>query len=215
MFQIAIGEYGKCKKQGKDGTTRQMLDNLESVKQDCAWLEEAFSKYGTISFGPDIDPKDDKENKIRNMFKMTNEPSFQTIATSRTELRKLLEKNKHKKVLVVYVFAGHGMDRGEQVIVLNEFDKREGFYKCWKAENMIRRLAEKFQNSFHLAFYACCREVYDPNRHCGGFTDTEEVSKQVSNDQEDQEEQAQVKNDGTRGGDDAVLLPPIEIQNMI
>ena len=57
--------------------------------------------------------------------------------------------------------------------------------------------------------------MYDPNRHCGGFTDTEEVAKQVSNDQEDQEEQAQVKNDGTRGGDDAVLLPPIEIQNMI
>ena len=115
------------------------------------------------------------------MFKMTNEPSFQTIAASRTELRKLLEKNKHKKVLVVYVFAGHGIERGEQVIVLNEYDKNEGFYKCWKTENMIRSLAEKFENSFHLAFYACCREAHAPDRHCGGFTGTdEEVAKQAA-----------------------------------
>ena len=35
-----------------DGTIKQMMANLPTVKQDCAWLEEAFSRYGPINFGP-------------------------------------------------------------------------------------------------------------------------------------------------------------------
>ena len=42
----------------------------------------------------------------------------------------------------------------------------------------MRNFARRFQNSFHLAFYACCREIHNPARHCGGYTGTdEEVAK--------------------------------------
>ena len=63
-------------------------------------------------------------------------------------------------------------------MVLNEFRQSKGYYEMFKVEAMIRNFARKYQNSFHLAFYACCREIYDPERHCGGYTGTdEEVTK--------------------------------------
>ena len=63
-------------------------------------------------------------------------------------------------------------------MVLNEFRKSKGFYELYKVEAMIRNFARKFQNSFHLAFYACCRETFDPERHCGGYNGTnDEVAK--------------------------------------
>ena len=116
------------------------------------------------------------------MFKMLDEPTLEQMKATRTELKKLLKENEHKKILVVYVFAGHGIvEAGTQAVVLNEFRKSTGFYWYFKVENMLRDIAEKYQNSFHLAFYACCREIHDPNRHCGGYTGTdEEVAKQAA-----------------------------------
>ena len=37
---------------------------------------------------------------------------------------------------------------------------------------MIRTLASLFPNSYHLGFFACCREVHDPSRHSGCFGGT-------------------------------------------
>ena len=74
----------------------------------------------------------------------------------------------NEKVLVVYIFASHGIqENGSQGVVVNEFDEKTGFYKIWKAEAMIRVLARLFPNSYHLGFFACCREVHDPFRHTG------------------------------------------------
>ena len=116
------------------------------------------------------------------MFRMLDGPSRKTMDAARAKLRELLQKNKHKKVLVAYIFAGHGIvELGEQRMVLNDFKKSSGFYWCYNVEAMIRNFARQFQNSFHLAFYACCRETYDPARHCGGYTGTdEEVAKQAA-----------------------------------
>lgn len=50
---------------------------------------------------------------------------------------------------------------------MNEFDSRTGFYKLWKVESYIRTLARLFPNTYHLAFFACCREIHDPTRHSG------------------------------------------------
>ena len=79
-----------------------------------------------------------------------------------------MEKWISEKVLVVYIFASHGIqENGSQGVVINEFDKSSGYYKIWKAEAMIRVLARLFPNSYHLGFFACCREVHDPFRHTG------------------------------------------------
>ena len=54
---------------------------------------------------------------------------------------------------------------------------------------MIRDIARRFQNSFHIAFFACCREIFDPTRHCGGFTGTDaEVAKYFQ--EQDEKEKA-------------------------
>ena len=48
---------------------------------------------------------------------------------AKAKLKALLEENKHKKVLVAYIFAGHGIvESGSQTVVLNDFKKSERFY---------------------------------------------------------------------------------------
>ena len=44
---------------------------------------------------------------------------------------------------------------------------------------MIRVFARLFPNSYHIGFFACCREVYDPFRHtgCVGGTNEEAVAQ--------------------------------------
>ena len=94
-----------------------MFPDLPSVEDDVKWLEEAISKYGHVDFGPD------------NMFRMLDGPSRKTMDAARAKLKELLQKNKHKKVLVAYIFAGHGIvESGSQTVVLNDFKKSEGFY---------------------------------------------------------------------------------------
>ena len=56
---------------------------------------------------------------------------------------------------------------GQQVLLVNEFDKASSFYKKFTVEAKIRALAEAFPNSYSLAFFACCREIYDKTRHQG------------------------------------------------
>ena len=70
----------------------------------------------------------------------------------------------------MYVFATHGMNKdGDQAIVVNAFDKSTTFYKLYNAEGDFRDIAKKFKNSYIIAFYACCREVFDKSRHSGLF----------------------------------------------
>ena len=42
----------------------------------------------------------------------------------------------------------------------------------WGAEADIRSLARRWKNSYHISVFACCREVYNPNIHSGGFIGT-------------------------------------------
>ena len=163
LVQFATSKYDACKIRKEDGSIKQFMPDLPKVKQDCAWLEDAITKYGNVDSGPD------------DMFKMTDGPDYSTVMKTKKQLVAKLKKSKHKKTLVSYVFAGHGMQEGgTQVVVINDFDKQQGFYRLWKCENMIRTLARMFPNSFHLAFFACCREIFNPDSHCGGYTGTDE-----------------------------------------
>ena len=47
-------------------------------------------------------------------------------------------------------------------MLYNEFDKTEKFYKRLKAECQLRIMAETFTNSYVIAIFACCRQLYDP-----------------------------------------------------
>ena len=126
------------------------------VKQDCKLIEESFKKYGDLYFGPD------------DMYKLVDDPSYKEINKLKRQLMKDLKKWAKEKTLVVYILASHGIqENGSQGVVVNEFDENTGFYKIWKVESMVRTLADIFPNSYHLTFFACCREVFDPFRHTG------------------------------------------------
>ena len=73
------------------------------------------------------------------------------------------------KYLVFCLFAGHGILKdGEQHLVLNELDKKQGFYKLLNAESYIRRFSEACNtNSYFIGIFACCRELFKPAKMQG------------------------------------------------
>ena len=82
----------------KDGSVGQAMKDLgDAVNVDCMLIEEAFQKYGTLQFGPD------KE------YKLTNNPKRKVIKKLRKQLMKDLKLWKNEKVLIVYIFACHGI----------------------------------------------------------------------------------------------------------
>ena len=70
------------------------------------------------------------------------------------------------------------MFEGQQVMLYNEFDRLEKFYKRLKAESQIRSMAETFANSYLIAVFACCRQLYDPSWMIGVCLSKEEVVNQ-------------------------------------
>ena len=67
--------------------------------------------------------------------------------------------------LLIFFFAGHGvLLEGSQAILLNEYDKRSGFYKLKKVEAKLRSLAETFPNAYVVGIFACCRQYYNPEK---------------------------------------------------
>jgi len=67
---------------------------------------------------------------------------------------------------------------GTQVMLINEYDQRFKYYKYWESENDLRDIAQNFSNAYVLAFYACCREVYNHEKH-KGFRSREEALKSI------------------------------------
>ena len=61
--------------------------------------------------------------------------------------------------------------KGQQVLLLNEFDKQSNWYKMLNVEAKIRVIAQMCPNSYQLAFFACCREIYDKSYHFGVIKD--------------------------------------------
>ena len=64
-------------------------------------------------------------------------------------VRTLLKESGDQKIAIVWCFACHGVQaNGMQAVIVNEFNKRLGYYKLWYVENMIRGFARKHPNSF-------------------------------------------------------------------
>ena len=82
---------------------------------------------------------------------------FQQIAS---DLKAGKRKIPMKKYLIMCLFAGHGfMIEGQQVVIFNEYDQHQRFYKAFKAESRLRCLAELYPNSYIVGIFACCRQT--------------------------------------------------------
>ena len=67
-----------------------------------------------------------------------------------------------ESIVIISVFAGHGiLKNGTQTLVLNEFDETTQFYKLLDAEHKMRLLSDMYCNSYIIAIFACCREIFD------------------------------------------------------
>ena len=78
-------------------------------------------------------------------------------------------------MLIFYGFAGHGMQvDGEQVVIINQLNKKTAFYEWWAAEADMRLMAKKYSNTFSVGIFACCREIFKPAKHCGLFEGTKQ-----------------------------------------
>ena len=79
--------------------------------------------------------------------------------------KRLSEGSKAKppiKYLVICLFAGHGILKdGQQQILINEYDKKSGFYKLFMAEERLRAYARVYSNCYSVGVFACCRQLYD------------------------------------------------------
>ena len=82
----------------------------------------------------------------------------------------------NKLSLLMHCYAGHGMCKdGRQVILINEFDSQNKFYKVAPAEIEIRNMAKLFRQTYHFCIFACCREIFIKDRHTNGMS-REQVS---------------------------------------
>ena len=55
-------------------------------------------------------------------------------------------------------------------MLTNEIDEKKGFYKCINVEEDVRILTARNKNLYWVVLFACCREIYDPKKHCGGIS---------------------------------------------
>ena len=109
------------------------------------------------------------------LFLLTDVRDKKEINDVRKDLKNRAEGNPESKILIFYACAGHGMQiDGEQVLVVNQCNVRYGYYEWWNIEGDIRRMAKKFPNTYSVAIFACCREIYRPTKHCGLFGGTQE-----------------------------------------
>ena len=96
----------------------------------------------------------------KNFYRLSNATKMETHRTVMTEILKRTKEGQKegKNYVVVFVFAGHGIQMdGTQYLLCNEYDPKLKFYKMYPAEKMLRHVAEKNDNVYFITFFACCR----------------------------------------------------------
>ena len=113
------------------------------------------------------------------LYTIEEDPELKQIMIVLRDIKIRLKNNPDRNFLIIYIMAGHGMQCvGKQVLLLNQFDRSSGFYKKWGAEGDIRSIAQMFPNSYQLAFFACCREVWIKTVHSGGVSGTKKEAEE-------------------------------------
>lgn len=107
----------------------------------------------------------------RNQVHQDSQVSFHepTVAEWEKTFKQVLDKSSksfkpdgtQNKTLFCQFFAGHGMTfNGEQVLLGNEFDDKNEWYKFLKVEQSVRTAANFNSNVYFFTVFACCREKY-------------------------------------------------------
>ena len=86
-----------------------------------------------------------------------------------------------EKYLVIFLFAGHGLQLdGMQVMLYNEFNQKQSFYKLFRAEAKLRSYAEIYHNAYIIGIFACCRQTFDHTWMEGKCISKEEYEAKAS-----------------------------------
>ena len=118
---------------------------------------------------------DQEEGIYVNNFYFKDVTDMNEINATRSMLKKRALAHPDRRMALFYAFAGHGIQRlGNQHLIINQFNKKEGFYKMWNTEYDIRVMAEKYPNTYSCAVYACCREIYSNKHHTGRYGGTKD-----------------------------------------
>ena len=113
-------------KKGFTEEYRQMYDNLDAIKND----RDVFEMLAT------------QHCFERAEMRTIMEPVMKDCLALNADLHRLFKSMPEETVLALSCFASHGMIfEGRQVILLNEFDSRRGFYKFIASEENLRILA--------------------------------------------------------------------------
>ena len=108
-----------------------------------------------------------------DIYLLDDTPTFKRVFKVRTGIAKRLKASPDNTFLLVYALAGHGMQmEGRQIVLINQYDSKTGFYKLWGIEADIRRLATANTNAYIIGLFACCREIFSGTKHCGLFGGT-------------------------------------------
>ena len=143
---FGMSKFDAVYKRGKQGFV-QAFDDLETVSDDCDEFQEVLSKYGI---------------KSKHLYNLDKNPTSRDVETAMKQIGKKLREGKHKvpmeRYLVMFLFAGHGLQRdGLQVMLYNEFDPKTRFHKQLRAELKLRTWAEIYPNSYIVCMFASCR----------------------------------------------------------
>ena len=160
LLQKSIEQLEDMIKKGL--TIEEGIKALTAVYNDGDIFISAFQTF-------DIGTQEEK------LIRLTDVRDKKVINKVRGDLKKRAEANPDRKMLIFYGFAGHGMQvDGEQVVIINQLNKRTGFYEWWAVEADIRLMAKKYSNTFNVGIFACCREIFNPSKHCGLFEGTKQ-----------------------------------------
>ena len=149
---FGMAKFDEVLYQDKSGNWVQKAPDIPQAKQDCDDLRACFEKYNIRDEDQVLDlscnPTLKEVNKAFSVI-------FQKLKAGKKASKKV-------NYLVIVFIAGHGVLKdGGQIILLNEFDRLNGYYKTYKIEVQLRWLAKNFPNSYIVGIFACCRQVFN------------------------------------------------------
>ena len=112
--------------------------------------------------------------KSKDTINLINQ-NYNTCLQAYEQIEERLKRNDQKKILFLHVFAGHGVQKdGKQTLLVNEheawdklnnttkdkaYEAQNHFYARFEAETITKDLADKYEHSYHLCIFVCCREM--------------------------------------------------------
>lgn len=114
--------------------------------------------------------------KEEDVYDLRNNPTSMEVNRVLIGLKKRIQSNPLENFLIIYVLAGRGMcDDGRQIVLLNEYDFNNKFYKQWGVEAEIADISKFYPNTYQMAFFGCSREFKNDSKH------TNCISKPIPN----------------------------------